>query len=177
MDVKKNRNDSGQSVVEFLLFLPALIFVIVVLIKVNSAIQISIVNQKYARAQTLFLTYNSPIYPELRFRSQDSVFVSGGSNQMYLGVSNNVAPSDGDEIYQPEASWQNILPGTAPKGDDPPLQSEPKKRQNVRVRTTVSLCTQANSYEKSGNIWSSIYTSYLPEGLNFSFCRSKSSGQ
>ena len=61
MGVKRlNLKEDGQSIVEFLVSLPLLVGLAVVLIRVNSAIQMSIVNQQYARAQTLNLTYNSP---------------------------------------------------------------------------------------------------------------------
>jgi hypothetical protein len=51
--------EAGQSLLEFLLMFPMLLALVIVLIRVNTAIQISIVNQQYARAQTFVLTSNA----------------------------------------------------------------------------------------------------------------------
>jgi len=104
---RASRN-SGQAMVEFLLLLPAVVILIAVLVRVNLAIQVSIVNQQYARAQALWLAFNSPVYPELRHRVKN--FQSGTKlfNEMVIGVSQNAFPDEGDEAYQPEATIQNV---------------------------------------------------------------------
>ncbi len=43
--------ESGQSVLEFLLLIPLIVALTVLLVKMNAVIQVSIVNQQYARAQ------------------------------------------------------------------------------------------------------------------------------
>src|SRR4051812_13549629 len=101
-------DEQGQSVIEFLLMLPAVIGITVFLIRTNSAIQMSIVDQQYARAQTTWLTFNSPVFPELRL--QLGAFVVPGYNQMVLGVSDNVAPNPDEDEYSPKSSEQNIAP-------------------------------------------------------------------
>ncbi|MEO5970142.1 MAG: hypothetical protein ABIQ95_09460, partial [Bdellovibrionia bacterium] len=53
-------NNEGQSVIEFIFMLPLLIGMSTLLVNINTAIQMGIVNQQYARFQTLFLTFNSP---------------------------------------------------------------------------------------------------------------------
>lgn len=142
----KGRKNSGQSILEFLLMLPMLVGITFMMVRVSSAIQVSIVNQQYARAQALWLAFNSPIYPALKFRvnsdgAQD-IFVEAGVNQMIIGVSGNLAPDSGD--YAPEASTQLIVrPGQTDVGSNEP-SAEPNERGNIRVRTTVSLCTQVN---------------------------------
>ena len=143
MAVSQLKNDtSGQAMVEFLLLLPAVVILIVVMVRVNTAIQVSIVNQQYARAQALWLAFNSSVYPELRHRVKN--FQSGNkmSNQMVIGVSQNSFPEEGDEVYQPEATIQNVSRLKTGGSDDP--QTEPDARSKVRIRTTVSLCTQPN---------------------------------
>ncbi|MGE4107014.1 MAG: hypothetical protein AB7F66_07335 [Bacteriovoracia bacterium] len=136
----------GQSVLEFLFLLPILVGVTVTLVRVNTAIQMSIVNQQYARAQALFLAFNSPTFPELskrvavRMREQNV-------GMMVVGVTNNLAPdADNEGAYIPEASIQAITrPGQrVPAGLDDP--GDPRaQRANVRIRNTVAICTQSNS--------------------------------
>jgi hypothetical protein len=119
--------------------LPALMGLTAVLIRVNTAMQISIVNQQYARAQALFLTFNSAVYPPL---AQRMSFHETGDNQMVVGVAGNEIV-DGAE-NEPLASEQNIArTKTSPKGDME-AQKEPDNRTQIRVRDTVTLCTQTN---------------------------------
>src|SRR5688500_8394742 len=96
------KEETGQSILEFLMMLPMLIGFCIMLMRVNMAIQISIVNQQYARAQTLFLTFNSPHYPSLERQVQD--LTPNSMNQMLLGVSDNVAVAG----YTPKAPVQLI---------------------------------------------------------------------
>src|SRR4051812_29317262 len=93
---QKQSSDSGQAMVEFLLLLPAIVVLIVVMVKVNMAIQVSIVNQQYARAQALWLAFNSPVYPELRHRVKNFQTGNKMANQMIIGVSQNSFPEEGD---------------------------------------------------------------------------------
>jgi len=46
-------SERGQSVLEFVFMLPILLGLIVIMVRSNTVIQMSIVNQKYARAQAL----------------------------------------------------------------------------------------------------------------------------
>jgi hypothetical protein len=142
-EAKKMSADSGQAMVEFLLLLPAMVILLVVMVRVNTAIQVSIVNQQYARAQALWLTFNSSIYPELRHRVKNFQTGNKMSNQMVIGVSQNSFPDEEtDDVYQPEATVQNVSRLKTGGNDDP--QTEPDARSKVRIRTTVSLCTQPN---------------------------------
>ena len=130
------QDEQGQSIVEFLISLPLLIGLALVMIKVNSAIQMSIVDQQYARAQVLNLTYNSPFYPT---KDKRSVLIGSQMNQMIVGVSENL-PGAGNFI--PEASTQRITRLPKAPGPEAP-QEEPKQRAKVRIRDTVTLCTQS----------------------------------
>jgi hypothetical protein len=129
-------SEEGQSIFEFLLMLPVLVGLTVILIRINSAIQVSIVNQKYGRAQALFLAFNHANYPRLE---QKQKLAETSSNQMVLGVSDNVAPNDNQD-YVPKATVQMIARTRRVQGSEAPRE-EPNLRSNVRIRNTVTLCT------------------------------------
>ncbi|MGZ3697260.1 MAG: hypothetical protein ACXWPM_02890 [Bdellovibrionota bacterium] len=136
----RHLGERGQSILEFLILLPALVGMVVLLIRTNSAIQMSIVDQQYARAQALWLAFNSPTYPELRLRV--GAFFKQGYNQMVIGVSDNVAPAPDEDEYIPHSSEQNIASKKAALGED--TDKDAKKRAHVRIRDTVAICTQTN---------------------------------
>lgn len=157
---------SGQSIIEVLLMLPLLLSITVFMIRTNTAAQVSIVNQQYARAQTLFLTFGSPVYPRTGLR--DSM-VRGAFDQMVIGVSENLLEVDEDLINRDapvRATVQRIVAAGKPAGSNEP-NAEPRDRGNVRVRTTVALCTQLNTI---GN--AVLSSSTLNAGSQFAFCRS-----
>jgi len=134
------KKNSGQSLVEFLIMLPIVVSLATLMVRVNTVIQVSIVNQKYARAQALFLAYNSPYYPELRLRKRMKEL---NSNELILGVSNKNAPlADSGQEYEPDPIIVSIVSRGKPVGDD--QSPEPAQRGRVRVRSTVTLCTQVN---------------------------------
>lgn len=126
-------SESGQSILEFLMILPILMGMVVVLIRINTAIQIAIVNQQYSRAQTLFLTFNSPFYPKV---SMQKSLVTRNFNQLVIGVSENTTDNQGDT--SPVASTQ-VITRKPTQGADAP-QTEPLTRSKVRIRNTVTLC-------------------------------------
>jgi hypothetical protein len=147
------KNEEGQSVFEFLLMLPVMIGLVMLMIRVNSAIQISIVDQQYGRAQALFLTFDSPVFPQISQRVDN--LDSKNYNQIVMGVSDNLTASNGG-TYVPEASTQNVARNlaTAALGNNDP-QTEPNPDQGglralVRVRNSVSLCTQLNVVQQNG---------------------------
>ncbi|MGK5086262.1 hypothetical protein WDW86_01785 [Bdellovibrionota bacterium FG-2] len=185
-----SRNEQGQSILEFVFMLPLLVGITMMLIKINTVIQFSIVNQQYARAQALTLAGNSPIYPRLGLRVTD--LENKFYNQMILGVADNAAPSKEDdgssEDYHPKASNYNISSKKV-SGDGGQPGEEPTSRALVRVRNTVTLCTQTNVVQVDGK-WQPILplqavseTVFKPlegeqgkyrlfEGVKFDFCRS-----
>ena len=158
-------SESGQSVLEFLLMLPMMVALVIILVRVNTVIQVSIVNQQYARAQALWLTFNSPVYPQLRLR--ESQLTNKQYNQMVIGVSDNPAPPAGD--YVPKASVQNIARKKNPGGSNE-AKEQPRERSQVRVRDTVTLCTQTNVVPKAGGSAGAILelvasgSSFAPKG-------------
>ena len=143
--------ESGQSLLEFLLMLPMMVGVTLLLVKVNSAIQVGIVNQQYARAQTLWLAFNSPVFPRAGLRQGQ--LDAKGYNQMLIGVSEN-APPEGQEGFPPKATVMNVGRKRNAGGSDA-AQEEPtvaQGRSKVRVRTTVALCTQPNVIDQGGSV-------------------------
>ena len=133
--------EEGQSVIEFLLLLPVLVSFTVVLVRINTAIQVSIVDQQYARANALYLTFNSAVYPE---KTYQNILFSEQMNQMLLGVSDNPSPSSAEEgDYVPQATTQWVTRNKRIAGSNDP-KSEPSLAQGrslVRIRNTVTLCT------------------------------------
>jgi len=146
MDVRMiYKNTEGQSLFEFLLLLPVLLSFSTILIRINTAIQVSIMNQQFTRDQLGLLTGNSAFYPAL---SKQRMLIQSSSNQMILGVSENQAVADDNGTYSPEATTQWIGRGSAPKTNDPP-QEEPTLRGAVRIRNSITICT--NSFISPSN--------------------------
>ncbi len=176
MGVEKKKGEEGQSVIEFVLLLPLMVGMTVMLVRINTAIQMSIVDQQYARAQTLWLAFNSPVYPQLRLL-EDTV-VPNKFSSITLGVSDNVAPDPSEgQPYQPIASTQNITRQPHVTDSDP-HDGNPTQRSLVRVRDTVTMCTQPNFLQSGTEILPLTATSpYTPSGPStltdssrFAFC-------
>jgi len=160
------KSEDGQSVIEFLLMLPLLVGITVLLVRVNMAIQVSIVNQKYARAQTLFLAFNSPYFPEIRQRE-------GGVNQITMGVSGEVVPDDVSAYEGPLATQMLITRTRQLAGATAPPQNEPAQTGVVRVRNTVTMCSQSNLID-AGNGLQKANELTIRQGVNprgFAYCR------
>lgn len=145
-----------------------------ILLRINSAIQMSIVNQQYARAQAMSLSLNSPNYPSLRFAPN---FVANQINTMLIGVSDNVATGS----YIPKASVQTIARRRGLGSQEE--KREPNLRGDVRVRTTVSLCTQSwvlsdgkplLTYRVNGQTAVATSVFNLNESSKFEFCKGSS---
>lgn len=136
--VVKKKAEQGQGVIELLLCLPLFLGLTILISRINTAIQMSIVDQQYARMQALFITYHSPFYPEL---SKRNWLVTTGSNQLVLGVSDNTLSSDNAGSFYPKATEQLIARGRGVAGSNEPGM-EPPLRGTVRIRNSVTLCTQ-----------------------------------
>jgi hypothetical protein len=163
------RDEHGQSVLEFVFMLPVLLGLIVIMVRSNTVIQMSIVNQKYTRAQALWLTFNSPYYPRLSFRkdgSPDDQFVRYGFNRMVIGMAEKPVDDTGGKAT---ASTQTVVRGGVPAPDGP-SQSEPVDRAKVRVRTTVALCTQTNVVVTREGL-KPVTADNIGENTVFDFCR------
>ena len=162
-------SERGQSVLEFVFMLPILLGLIVIMVRSNTVIQMSIVNQKYARAQALWLTFNSPHYPRRSFRTPGSPgdqFVQFGFNRMVIGMTETPVDDTGGKAT---ASMQAVVRGGVPAPDGP-SQSEPIDRAKVRVRTTVALCTQTNAIVTRQGLKPTT-ADFIGENTVYDFCR------
>src|SRR5262249_48876225 len=124
---------------EFLFVLPLMMAVILLMIRSNTAIQMSIVDQKYARAQVLFLAGNSPEYP-LR-QSIVTDLAGKGMNQLVVGVSED-KPSSGTGADGTDTRASTYYIGRRPggMGEQPDAGDDITRRVTIRIRNTVTLC-------------------------------------
>ena len=160
-------SESGQSLLEFVLLLPILLGFSVIMIRTNTAIQRGIVDQQYARQQALYLTVHSPIYPNRRLIRGSFTQRGRESNQMVIGLSEN--PAVTTSTYTARASTTYIARKRGLGSEEP--KSEPEERANVRIRSTVTLCTQPNVL-KNGDVIKPDNQPYtLKESSEFVFCK------
>ena len=159
----------GQSLLEFLFALPVMFGITLILIRVNTAIQSSIVQQKYARGTATFLTWNSPYYPEVNNAKRMGYGGQNegptGTNEFILGVMANASNPDGSTT--PMAL---DVPVTK-KGPKHPPQGIPDQAKSIFLRNTVSLCTKTHMLANGalihyGNVG-------INEQATFDFCRGR----
>jgi hypothetical protein len=81
----------------------------------------------------------------------------------------------------PRASVQNVARRKPAGFQGDAVQQEPNERANVRIRSTVTLCTQANVVAGQGRDvpllplngdWKAAGPSNLNEGSRFEYCKS-----
>ncbi|MEN9723797.1 MAG: hypothetical protein RJB38_1783 [Pseudomonadota bacterium] len=138
----------GQSLIEFIFLLPLMVGMVFLLLRVNSAIQVSIVNQKYSRQRLLELVANSPQYPAV-IGGPASRLISSGTNRLVVGVSEESTASGGElEVSAPVQTITRTRQAALGASDDP--KEEPQKRAKVRIRNTVELCTPTLSVSVAG---------------------------
>lgn len=154
-------NDRGQSLIEFVILIPIFIGLVIILVRSNTTIQMSIVNQKYARAQTLAINYNSAYYPRRSVVNES--LAPDRLTRMDIGVAENAYNEDTPGNVVPEASQFVVSrPGQALIGDQAGDPNQAMGRSKVRVRTNVALCGSPQRYSRKEN------TGSVPE---FEFCR------
>lgn len=173
------QNERGQSLLEVLLALPVLLSLFLILVRSNTAIQMSIVNQKYARAQALYLAQNSSYYPRRDF-TEGPAFVRPGNehNRMTMGVADNVFGEGPDQ--EPVASSYRITPKPN-QALDPSGDIDAERISQVRVYNTVALCTPSvvvQGGSQGGLIPARVERrpSNLNEGVQFRHCYSALDG-
>lgn len=140
-------NQKGQSLLEVLILIPFLFMFVGALYKINMAAQMSIVNTQYARSQIYVLAANSPEYPRLQFRLNQTMFAFNKQDRMILGVADPKALSTStgmEGTIEPMPQIQKIgRTGTTVVGSTD--SGEVSKRTDVRVRNTSAICTQLNA--------------------------------
>jgi hypothetical protein len=134
---EQSNHQSGQSILEFLVTLPLMLGLVMLMIRVNTYIQMGVVNQQYARAQTLFVSGNGAEYPQRPLVITN--LAKARYNQFVVAISDNEQSLDADPNTPQLATTYHIVPPGAPVGNDN-AQTEATQRGNLRVRSSVTLC-------------------------------------
>lgn len=131
--MKKKKSNSGQSILEFAFLIPIFATILFLIIEVETAISMSIVNQKYSRNHMHFLFFNHRQYPQHDFVQKQK---GDSMRRWWIGVDDNSTYNKLNNIV-PKAPTQKI-------GKIKPSQDEQAgdvdERQNVRIRTMVFTC-------------------------------------
>lgn len=135
-------DEEGQSVLEFLLMVPAMLAMTLLVIRINTVIQMGIVNQQYSREQLFILSGNHPVYPRLDRRE---FLAKTGLNRLTLGVAEEQVAAD-TGAYTASTFYIHRRPGLGSEENG----EEVKERANVRVRNTVTICTPVYTLDPGG---------------------------
>ena len=150
--VKRAKNkESGQALIEFIIMLPAVLAIFWYLLKVNMAINTSIVNQKHVRSQTFLKMLNHPNGPVLGEYKENP----GTRSVFFMGVS-SIKVEGGDEHNPAPMVPMGVgfEPRKLPEASDEAGEVETSElRQNIRVRTSFGICT-ARKPQKDGSLGS-----------------------
>ncbi|MGE4234478.1 MAG: hypothetical protein AB7F43_14225 [Bacteriovoracia bacterium] len=144
--------------IEFALLVPIVVGLFVVLVNVEKAISVAIVNQKYARAQVHYLFFNNRYYPENKFLYRTDGRVN---SRWWLGVTDVTIfgqPANQVEAIAPEISISKRRIRAASSDDVGLEYPDITSRQKVRVRVTAFACVPPVATASSGVNLSSFYT-------------------
>lgn len=143
--IAKKNNQRGQAMVEFIIMFPIILGFIWYLLKVQLAINTSIVGQQNARSQVFLKVLNHRDYPvENEYKNY-----SGKRSAYWLGVAGNpVDPSSPTTQPAPVVNLGIGLKPTALPGsrDDVGEPDTSMMRQNVRIRTAFGICTSRKPF-------------------------------
>jgi hypothetical protein len=136
----RNRR-SGQSLLEFAFLVPVFVGLIQILIQVEIALSMSIVNQKHTRGALQHLLFNHRSYMELRYAYREST--GQYKRRFYVMMDNR--PSGGSAASSdltPEAPVVSIGNYTGANNDANTEFGDGVvvTRQKVRIRSTASIC-------------------------------------
>lgn len=156
MDANRRKNklkkkDSGQALIEFIIMLPAVLAIFWYLLKVNMAINTSIVHQKHVRSQTFLKMLNHPNGPVIGEYEENP----GIRSVFFMGVSSTkVGPSGSENRAPTVAMGVGFRPRPIPGANDDVGEVEVNQlRQNIRVRTSFGICTSRKP-QKDGSLGS-----------------------
>lgn len=141
------KNERAQALLEFVMMLPMVLAFFWYTLKVNVAINKSIVAQKHLRSQLFLKLLNHRDYPV-----QDEYLSSPGSRSVYyMGVSETVTTEVASFSPAPIVSLgigKNPRPIQGTRDEAGEAESD-WLRQNVRIRNAFGICTsrkpQANN--------------------------------
>lgn len=145
----KISNQKGQAVIELLFLLPVFIAIVFIGYKANTAVQASIVNQKYLRSHMLALQRNHAYYPHSRYQLN---MQQKHSNLFVLGMSEDRVTDDegaSQPAYAPKFSLQR--PGSSNRRRASESADSPARRSTeVLLRNSVAICTPVISLPGGG---------------------------
>ena len=136
----RRRRQSGQALVEFVVMFPVILGFVWYLIKVQMAINTSLVGQKHARSQVFLKALNHRDYPvESEYKANP-----GRRSVFWLAVGADPIKDLG-EVQSP-APLVDLGVGLKPKQlpgarDDIGEPDSSTLRQRVRIRTAFGMCT------------------------------------
>lgn len=155
------RRQRGQSLVEFAFLIPLFIGMMVFLRDVNIAINMAIVNQKYARGTMHFLFFNHRWYPEHRFAQHTgrSLFMQ----RWWVGVEDQREDIDDQDNKPPKAPIVAVGRYSKGNGGLPPQDDLAgieglQARHLVRIRSLAFVCLPP-----LGNKLEEPYSGHMPE--------------
>ena len=130
---------SGQALLEFIIMFPMIIALLWYLLKVQIAINTSIVGQKHARSHIFLKVLNHRDYPiDKEYRENP-----GSRSVFWLGVAGRSISEDTINSPAPIVDLGvGLNPVQLPGSRDDPGEAEADMpRQRVRIRTAFGLCT------------------------------------
>jgi hypothetical protein len=136
---KRKNTQSGQALLEFIIMFPIILALLWYLLKVQIAINTSIVGQKHARSHIFLKVLNHRDYPiDKEYRENP-----GTRSVFWLGVAGRAIEENTVNSSAPVVDLGvGLNPRPLPGARDDPGEAElDMPRQRVRIRTAFGLCT------------------------------------
>ncbi|MDA9189750.1 hypothetical protein N9O57_02090 [bacterium] len=155
MDVEMIKDEKGQSIFEFLMFVPFLIILFATLVKIQGALNSSINQQKAARGYYFNLLRHNSMLPD---KNEVAGMMTRAGIQNYglslLGWRDYSAGAGDDESsVNPVAACFNLI-GISTNNEsndecEDPIPQDKTRVKNIRVYTAFGLCSA--NYSLNGN--------------------------
>lgn len=180
---KKQKLNSGQSVLEFALILPLYLTLISYLVQATVAQNGAIVNQKYSRLRLMEMTRNHADYPFLSTTTAGAGRQTGWQ-RLWIGIDRNtwdISERDPEDRHPKSPSVSaGILGPLTNDGEDGDITFPAEQRRSIRIRIMSFICLPPKFVPASqiqGGAQSIPYlTDYLRNETfrdgNFRFCSS-----
>lgn len=132
---KRKRNQKGQGIVEFLIFLPFIIMMYSVTMSLSNAINASINQQKITRAYWHYRNMNNSTIPRPRRRGSETTNNWNKFGMEVMGWSERI---EGDTPVAP--CYKFVLPLGESDGDVCDESYSGQSSQFIRVQTVYGMC-------------------------------------
>jgi hypothetical protein len=142
------KNQKGQSLIEFVLFLPFMMMIYSVIINVSGAINASLNQQKVTRAYFYYNMQNNSTIPKPRRNGPDPSDSWQKFGMQIMGWATELADSSGDGGLPVAACFKFNLPLGTGEEDNCEDAYSGKATQYIRVGTVYGVC--GATYKKSG---------------------------